>query len=214
MKRSTAALLAAFTACGPAGAEVRVISAPGLTPGPVVTGPLQRIEMPGRTTAATIDDGRPPGRLMPTVVMESAIAFRSKGLRIRLPEVAAVDADVVCRDEEGASWMCGQRARAAVSTLARLNGILCPLPEEASEGEFELSCRLGGVEMAERIVASGWAKAQPGGRWVEAEARARRERRGIWGPAPARPFETTPATPLPEELPRDVTMAPMGALRP
>ena len=206
VRRLVAALLAAFVPAmvgSAALAQVRVITGPGISPPPPTTGPLLRIEPPApppRSPAPIVQR-----RLVP-VMAESAVEIRSGRIRVRLPGIEAVDPQALCRDDDGVEWRCGRRARAAVSAMLRLNAVACPLPSDARLGDFTLACTLGRADLAERIVAAGWARATADGPYGEAEAAARRDRRGLWGRAPGPLTETTRPT---DTLPPDPTLAPL-----
>lgn len=201
---AVAAVLAS-AAPSPAG-EVRVITAPGLTPAPTFETSPQRVERPRPVTPAAPIAER---RLGP-VVVESGERILAHRLAIRLPGVAAVGLDASCRDTAGVEWPCGRRALAGLRALLRLRPVTCPLPADARSGDWEAACAFGpGRDLGEAFVASGWARAD-GDTYAAAEAAAKRDGRGIWGPAP------TPGDALPDfaaptaTLPPDLTTAPLA----
>jgi len=202
---AVAAFLAS-TAPTPAG-EVRVITAPGLTPAPTFETAPHRVERPpAPKPAAPIAERR-----LGPVVVESGERIRARRLTIRLPGVAAVDLDESCRDAAGVDWPCGRRALAGLRALVRLRPVTCPLPSDARGGDFEAACAFApGRDLGEAFVASGWARAAPDGPYAAAEAGAKRAERGVWGAAPA-PVAVLPDTAAPTEaLPPDLTTAPLA----
>lgn len=187
-------------------AEIRVITGPGISPPPVPSAPLQRIEVPAKPPAPAVE------RRLPWIVVESTAQIRSGRITIRLPGVVPVPLDRLCVGEDGARWACGTRARAAVSALVRLNRVTCPLPRDAREGTFEVACRLGAADFATRIVAAGLAMADgDDAPLAEVERDARDRRVGVWGPPPS--VTSTPpwfgGTDAGGGLPPDRTTAPL-----
>jgi endonuclease YncB( thermonuclease family) len=206
-----AALLAAVLAASPAAAEVRVIPAPGIA--------APRFPAPPERAAAPPAPVKPPApivdRRLGPVVVESGERLRAGRLHIRLPGVAAVGADEVCRDADGVDWDCGRRALLGLRAALRLKPVVCPLPADARSGEVETTCLLlAGGEVGRLFVASGWARALADGPYVADETRARAEGRGIWAAAPApaaAPAVAATAPPVGTDgLPPDVTTAPLG----
>lgn len=202
------AVAASIVLAGPAAAQMRVITGPGIGTAPTHQGAPQRVEPP-RAPA------KPPApivaRRLGPVVIESAAQLRAGRLTVHIDGVEALERDETCRDDDGHEWACGRRGLAAIRAMVRLRPVACPLPADARGGAFDAACTLGGSDLGERFVAAGWARARADGPLVAAEATARAERRGIWGPAP--PVVSLAAMPEPtaEGLPPDRTTAPLGA---
>jgi endonuclease YncB( thermonuclease family) len=205
--RGATALLALLAATAQASAgEVRIIGGPGITPPPRFEAPPQRIELPSKPKPPP---GAPVDRRMAPVVVESAEELRAGNIRLHLPGVAALPLDETCTDASGARWACGRRALLALRLLVRMKTVVCPIPPEARTGTFEGACRfLAGGDVAERFVASGWARAGDDGRFAEAEKQAREAGLGIWGAAP--PPAATAVYEWQGGVPPDPTSAPLG----
>ncbi len=205
--KGAVALLALLVAALPAAAgEVRVIGGPGISPPPRFDVPPQRVELPKKPKPPP---GAPVDRRLGPVVVESAEELRVGTIRVHLPGVAALPLDETCTDAGGARWACGRRALLALRLLVRMKAVVCPIPPEARTGSFEASCRfLAGGDVAERFVASGWARAGDDGRFAEAEKQAREAGLGIWGTAP--PIAATPAYEWRGGVPPDPTAAPLA----
>ncbi|MCE1234747.1 MAG: thermonuclease family protein [Hyphomicrobiales bacterium] len=210
MTRRWAAILgvaAATAVCGAAtGREVRVITAPGLTPPPRFEDAPERIAPPTPpvTTAPIV------ARRLGPVVVEDGAAVRSRRMRVRLAGVAAIERDETCRDPSDVEWPCGARALVGLRRMVRLRPVDCLLPQDARSGSFETTCAfVAGGDLGEAFVASGWARAAPGGPYAEAEATARRDGRGVWGVAPTLAPAATSGPPISDELPPDLTTAPL-----
>ncbi|MEJ1157061.1 hypothetical protein [Prosthecomicrobium sp. N25] len=176
----------------PAG-EVRVVTPPGVTPPPAVTGPLERL--PAREVPKP--PAQPPKvRVLRPVMAETPGIIRAGEIRIRLPDIEPLGVDAQCRGRDGREWPCGAQALAALRAFAGGRGVQCFLPADAQEGNFAIPCRLGKTDVATWLVRQGWAKPAADRRdLAEAEAAARKEKRGMWQETPA----TTLAEPAPVE---------------
>lgn len=183
---------------------VRTVTGPGISPPPRSDAPLVRVSPP----AKPLPPPAPivPRRMMP-VMMEDPATLVVGRIRVRLPGLETVAADAVCTDPAGQDWPCGRRALAGVRALVRGKVVDCPLPSDARAGRFEVACRVGGVDLAERIVAAGWARPQPGESAL-AEAERRAEARGLGLHAAVAPLPSDPF-PDPGDLPSDRTTAPI-----
>jgi endonuclease YncB( thermonuclease family) len=184
---------------------VRTVSGPGITPLPPTEAPPERVAPPEKP--------KPPPppivtRRLGLVKMEDTAHFAVGAIRVRLPGVAVTGPEDVCRDRAGTEWPCGRRALAGVRAVVRGKAVDCPLPDKVRRGDFVTDCTLAGADMAERIVASGWARAlDREGRLGEAERQA--EARGLGLHGAAMPIGVDPF-PDPGDLPPDQTTAPLA----
>ena len=184
---------------------VRAVSAPGITPFPTSETPPIRIAPPKKPEPPPAPIR--PRRLMP-IVLETTAEFTAGDIRVRLPGVGVVAPDETCRDRAGTEWPCGRRALAGIRALVRGKAVECPLPDKVRRGSFVVDCTIGGADLAERIVASGWARAlDRESSLTEAERRA--EANGLGLHAAVAP-SLADALPMPAELPPDATTAPLG----
>jgi len=209
--RLFAASLAVLLAAAPAGrAEVRVITGPGLPVLPRAERPPERVTPPAKPLP-------PPApivtRRFAPILVEDAATLVAGGLRLVQPGVVPIAVEETCRDGAEVEWPCGRRALAALRAMVRLRPMECDVPKDAKRGRFETACRLGGVDFGEAAVRAGWARAVPGSAYEALAETARREGRGIFGPAPAAPTEAVGPEPASEALPADVTMAPLAGGR-
>ena len=183
---------------------VRTVTGPGITPLPPADAPPERIAPPEKP-----DPPPPPivTRRLGLVRMEDTAHFSVGSIHVRLPGVAVTGPEDVCRDRAGTEWPCGRRALAGVRAVVRGKAVDCPLPDKVRRGDFVTDCTLAGTDMAERIVASGWARAlDREGRLGEAERQA--EGRGLGLHGAAMPIGVDPL-PDPGDLPPDRTTAPL-----
>ncbi len=131
---------------------LRLPDAPFSLDGPPLTGAVERV-----SDGDTIDIG---------------------GQRIRLPGIDAPEWNQTCRTAKGQDWECGLAAGKRMRELTRNRTLSC-LPEGHDRyGRLLAVCRDGKVDIAEALVADGYATATD--RYFAAEAEARRARRGIW----------------------------------
>lgn len=191
----------------PSPPAVRTVIGPGIAPPPAAAQPPQRIAPPAKPTPP--EPPIRPRRLAP-IAMLSTAEFAVGEIRVRLPGVAEIAPDTVCHDRDGRTWPCGRRSLAAVRALVRGKTVECPLPEKVKRGGFVADCTLAGTDLAERLVASGWARALDRESGLgEVERKAEAEGRGLHAatvPSAVDPF------PTPGDLPLDATTAPLGAV--
>ena len=103
--------------------------------------------------------------------------LKLEGHVIRLRGVEAPDRGDRCRG----GMDCGGAATAALAGLVRDRRIECALGDHDSAGRPYAACRADGNDLSRAIVASGWARAQPGAPdLADLELRARRQRAGLW----------------------------------
>jgi endonuclease YncB( thermonuclease family) len=172
---------------GAAEPHIRLI-APDSIAEPEITGPLQRIAPREPLTAATKPLKREPfgppvpqGTLLYQPVAAAAGEIEADGHDVRLAGIEVTPADRTCKDESGRKWPCGAMARTAFRAWMRGRAIACDVPSH--EGEITTHCTLDGEDMALWLVQNGWAKSADG-QYDEAEAAARKEKKGLFGPSP------------------------------
>lgn len=138
----------------------------------------------------------PDGIVYRPVAIESA-RFEAKDLTLTIAGTASLPVDETCV-ADGTEWACGLRARGAVRQWLRGRALNCDFPDGPLTGDQTLTCRLGKQDVGAWLVSMGWARAAPGGPYVEAEAQARRHRMGMFGPAPDLTLPPLVEEPLPE----------------
>ena len=147
--------------------------------------PLRRVQpppaAPTETAPAAAADQPTKIRLLaqPVAVAAGTIAIGA-GV-IALPGLRAPALEQRC-SSGSVDWPCGVRARTELRAYLRGRSIRCAVPEDfgtASE-TVTASCTLGGSDIGEWLVRHGWAEAEAGGPYADAEAEAKRERRGLW----------------------------------
>lgn len=174
--RRTAGGPVALLAQAAARPRVRDVTAPGMTPGPEVDGPLQREAVP-----------EPPP--LPPRWRRSfgAVAIDAGTLDIgprhaRLPGILVPAADQQCTPDTGPAWPCGRAALTALRLLLRGRAIECYLAPDTLDDPVEAPCRVGATELVPWLVAQGWAEpAETADEDLRRAARdARCAGRGVW----------------------------------
>ena len=101
---------------------------------------------------------------------------------IRLEGIDAREADETCKKENGASWPCGAKARAALIRFIRSRAVTCTLPQGGENKDFAARCSVVGQDLSTWLVRQGWATPQKGAEPELAKAldAAKTERLGLW----------------------------------
>ena len=101
---------------------------------------------------------------------------------IRLEGIDAREADETCKKENGASWPCGAKARAALIRFIRSRAVTCTLPQGGETKDFAARCSVVGQDLSIWLVRQGWATPQNGAEPELAKAldAAKTERLGFW----------------------------------
>ena len=103
--------------------------------------------------------------------------LRLDGRVVRLQGVQAPMRGDVCRGGTD----CGGAATMALAGLVRDRRVECVLAGRDSMGRPYAACEANGTDLSGAIVASGWARAQPGAaRLADLELRARQQGAGLW----------------------------------
>ena len=101
---------------------------------------------------------------------------------IRLEGIDAHEADETCKKENGASWPCGAKARAALIRFIRSRAVTCTLPQGGEAKDFAARCSVVGQDLSTWLVRQGWATPQKGAKRELAKAldAAKTEQLGLW----------------------------------
>lgn len=112
------------------------------------------------------------------------------GITIRLYGIDAPELGQTCR-RDGAEWTCGREAAGRLAGLVAGQEVECQQHDIDAYGRAVASCRVGGTDLAAALVDAGLAVALPRftAAYVENEARAREQRRGLWRSDFQRPAE-------------------------
>ncbi len=124
-------------------------------------------------------------RLVYNTVATSAGVFQITDNAFVLPGIDVVSADERCTLADGKSWPCGMVARTSLRNFIKGNALSCKLPDAMTEKSFVADCTLRGRDLAQWLVANGWARAKLDGPYVADQADAELKRQGIYGAPPA-----------------------------
>lgn len=127
----------------------------------------------------------PPSHIMAdsqNIAVIDGDTLRLDGQVVRLRGVEAPDRGDRCRGDLD----CGGAATTALAGLVRGRRVECALDDHDAAGRPYAHCNADGTDLSRAIVASGWARAQPGvPELANLELRARLQRAGLWADAAA-----------------------------
>ncbi|MDE0921362.1 thermonuclease family protein [Aurantimonas coralicida] len=163
----------------------RNVTPDGITSGPATDGPLRRLPPrapdPSPQQAAEPENTETRQILLPRPIARDTSHLTIGRGTIALPGIASLPLVRSCG--AGANvWPCGMRARTELRNYLRSRSIRCEVPKDFGNRDETITsaCTLRGDDVGAWIVRNGWAEAAPGGPYQDAEAEARREKRGIW----------------------------------
>lgn len=100
---------------------------------------------------------------------------------VQLAGVRAAQRGTICEAVGGAPFDCGVAAANGLAEIVAGSSVDCALNGAGQGGRPLAVCSAGGREINMAMVASGWARAEPGMEALgDAERRARADRRGLW----------------------------------
>lgn len=111
--------------------------------------------------------------------------LRVGGVTVRLAGLDAPERGQECQRADGSRFDCGEAAARHMATLVQRRAVACDTLGRDRYGRVIGVCRAEGIDLAEAMVAAGWAVALPEGsrgqaRYGLAEAQARSSRQGLW----------------------------------
>lgn len=119
-----------------------------------------------------------------TVIDGDTIAVEGADFHVRLYGIDAPEGRQVCRDADGAGYLCGSRAALALDDILGRNArVSCRVKHRDRYRRYVAICRSGGRSVNHALVLAGWALDYPRysrGIYARAEALAREHRRGMW----------------------------------
>ena len=126
----------------------RNVTPPGITPGPEVNGPLERIPAP------------PPKPqwwrfYLPETV--DAATFRADSKTIHVAGVDPPPVGAACPLAEGASWPCGHTALFSLRRFLQGRAIECYFPD-GDVTDITAPCRVGQSDIGLWLLSQGWAR--------------------------------------------------------
>lgn len=123
-------------------------------------------------------------------------SFTMTGADIRLHGIDAPEGRQTCQ-RDGASWACGEEAASRLRRLVEGKQVHCTARDKDRYGRMVATCEADGIDLAGAMVSAGLAVALPefSGAYLDAEARAKKHRIGIWGSQFAMPAAYRAANP-------------------
>ncbi len=113
------------------------------------------------------------------------------GVEVRISGIDAPEWDQVCQDGKGEDWPCGRAAKEAVQGMTAGKTVTCQVITRDKYKRAVSVCLAAGKDVGRELVARGLALAyrRYSKRYVEVEAAAKAEKRGIWAGAFMPPAE-------------------------
>jgi endonuclease YncB( thermonuclease family) len=100
---------------------------------------------------------------------------------IRLEGITARSPEETCKRDDGETWPCGAKAKAALTRFIRARAVTCTLPPGGETKDFAARCSVMGQDLSTWLVRRGWAAPQKGAReFVDALDAAKSEKIGLW----------------------------------
>ncbi|MBC8036717.1 MAG: thermonuclease family protein, partial [Rhizobiales bacterium] len=108
-------------------------------------------------------------------------SLRQGGQDFRLHGIDAVELHQSCV-KNGRQYPCGQEAKRALSQLVRGKTLACDTLDGDRYGRGVVHCSVGSLDINAEMVRLGWAIAytRHSEAYLDEEANARRNRRGLW----------------------------------
>lgn len=125
---------------------------------------------------ARLDEARQVTRSGAPIVNDGD-SLTMDGVRIRLWGIDAPEFNQSCT-LQGKIYSCGQNSRDALRTLIKGKSVDCRGSERDKYDRLLAVCTVGMIEINAAMVESGWALSYGG--YEVLEAKARKERKGIW----------------------------------
>ncbi|MBB4277004.1 thermonuclease family protein [Rhizobium mongolense] len=136
---------------------------------------------------------------LPRPVAESAGILAFGNRKLRLAGIVPTQADKVCKEPDGNEWPCGMLAKTNFRLFLRLRSVTCDLEDANWTGITTASCKIGAQDLSEWLVENGWADAAAGSALAEAAAKAKAEKKGVYGEDPRKgALLTLPPGPPPD----------------
>ncbi|HEV7319111.1 MAG TPA: thermonuclease family protein [Ensifer sp.] len=125
-------------------------------------------------------------------------SLRMDGRRVRIEGIDAPELGQTCQ-RDGITWECGRQARDRLKALTSAGNVRCRFHGRDRYGRDLGACEAGGRDIGREMVLSGFAVSY--GRYEAEEAKAEREKRGIWAGAFVVPQEWRRTNGRPDEAP-------------
>lgn len=134
-----------------------------------------------KTAAGGVSPKLKPKRFYRVRVLDSG-TLEASGRVIKLDGINPIPSDETCNDKSGTKWLCGTRARLALTRFIRGRAVVCKVPEKDKAKALTARCSLASKDLSVWVAAQGWAKpaAPPKPKIAKAADQARKKKIGIW----------------------------------
>ncbi len=139
-------------------------------------------------SAGTAADG---GRLTGPATVIDGSHLEVTGRRFKIYGIDAPDPDQTCEDKQGKDYPCGIEARRTLAQLVQGSEVSCQPRGPNQLNETLATCSAGQTDLAQALVAAGWALADRARTlyYEEDELKARTAKLGLWQGAFLSPVE-------------------------
>jgi endonuclease YncB( thermonuclease family) len=128
---------------------VRDVTPPDMTPGPEVTGPLQRVPAP---------PPKPHWQRFFLPETTDAATFKVENKTIHVAGVEPPPVDATCPLADGGSWPCGRTALYSLRMFLHGRAVECYFPDAGDVTDITAPCRVGTNDIGLWLLAEGWAR--------------------------------------------------------
>ncbi len=139
------------------------------------------------SAGGAVDGGRLTG---PATVIDGS-HLEVTGRRFKIYGIDAPDPDQTCEDKQGKDYPCGIEARRTLAQLVQGSEVSCQPRGPNQLNETLATCSAGETDLAQALVAAGWALADRARTlyYEEDELKARTAKLGLWQGAFLSPLE-------------------------
>jgi endonuclease YncB( thermonuclease family) len=170
-----------------AGPPPRIVGGPGISPGPVGHGRMEREAPPQQPEAEAAVDSGPAWQPFTQVVVIGAGTLNLGGRKVQLAGIAPPESGLRCRASAGPeTFECAFLAMQALRQRLRARGVECRLARLETIGTEPAACRIGTTDLSQWLLDQGWAMAAADApeAYRTAEDAARCANAGLWAEAP------------------------------
>lgn len=122
------------------------------------------------------------GRVTGPATIIDASHLEVVGRRFKIYGIDAPDLDQTCEDSQGKDYPCGIEARRSLANLVQGTDVSCQPRGPNQLNETLATCSAGQTDLAQALVAAGWALADRSRTlyYEEEELKARTAKHGLW----------------------------------
>ncbi len=133
-----------------------------------------------------VGERSPTGEARGAAIASDGDSLRIDGKRVRIEGIDAPELGQTCK-RDGAPWDCGREARDRLKALVTAGDVRCRFHGRDKYGRELGVCDAASRDVGREMVLSGYAVSY--GRYEAEEARAEKEKRGLWAGQFVKPQE-------------------------